>query len=324
MKLYTAILSTVVLGSLAMPVPASTQTTDWPTKPVRFVVPIGPGGGSDIAARLLAKELEGRLGQPFIVENRPGGATVIGTEVIRRAAPDGYNLLLGLSAMVSVTAIKKVPYDPIKDFTPINMATGPVTALIAAKEFPANNIQELIQLAKKAPDTVTYGMLGVGATSHLMMEYFQALGGIKLRQVPYNSSPAILTDMVGGRLSLTINNLDTFKPHMETGAIKVLAVVSPERSPQLPMVPTMKEAGLPSYSFTTWLGILGPANLDSAIVNKLNENVSAILKDPAFIKKLSDAGLDIYNIGPKEFSQYIAKEVGMWKDIVKNANIVVE
>jgi tripartite-type tricarboxylate transporter receptor subunit TctC len=325
MKLGAAILWLIVaLGSLAMPISGSAQPADWPKKPVRLIVPLAPGGGFDITARLLARELEAKLGQPFIVENRPGGASVVGAQVIRHAAPDGYSLLFGASFMVSVTAVKKIDYDPTKDFTAINMVAGPVAVLVAGKDFPANSVQELIQLAKQSPDAITYGMFGVGSTSHLMMEHFQALAGIKVRQVPYNSSTAMLTDVAAGRVSLAVNTLDTVKPQLDSGTIKVLAVTTPERSRLAPGVPTMKEAGLPNYSFTTWFGILGPANLDMAIVNKLNENVSAILKDPAFMKKLTDVGLDIYNVGPTQFSEYIAEEVEMWKGIVKNANIVVE
>jgi tripartite-type tricarboxylate transporter receptor subunit TctC len=321
MSIKNAFVALAAATGLLLPVAASAQADDWPSRPVHLIVPLGAGGGIDVMARLLAEQLRVKLGQPFIVENKPGGGSVIGASYVRNAAPDGYTLLFGGSLVVSVTALQKVNYDPRVDFTPINMTAAPVTALIANKDFPPNNMKELIELAKKHPGELNYATTGVGSTSHLMMERVQSVAGIKLTAIPFNGSLASIGEVLSGRVPLVINNLDAFKPFLDTGRVKAIATTLPKRSAQLPDTPTMAEAGVPNSEFVTWMGVLGPAKLPSAIVNKLNATVSEILKDPAFMKRVAAANLDIYNIGPEGFKDHIAREVEMWRNVVKSANL---
>jgi tripartite-type tricarboxylate transporter receptor subunit TctC len=298
----------------------------FPTKPVKIIVAFPPGGGTDIVARMIAPRLGETWGQPVIVENRAGAAGVIGTELAAKSEPDGHTLFM--ATMGNMTANQhlypNMTVDPLRAFAPITKVVDVHFVFMANPTLPANNVQELIALAKSKPGEIAYSSSGAGGAPHLAMELFKRQAGIDLAHVPYKGSAPSITDLIGGRVMLTMDSLVQSLPHIKSGRLKALAVLGPKRAALLPDVPTVAESGLPGYALTNWFGLLAPAATPPDRIAKLHADVVAILKDAELQKKIAALGADVVGNTPQEFGAAMRSESAQWADIIKAAGIRAE
>jgi len=316
-----------VLSALAalLPLSAAVATAaPYPSKPVRFIVPMTPGGSTDAFARLVAANLAERLGVQVIVENKPGGGGVLAGEMVTKADPDGYTLLFSAMDFTILPAIQKLPYDPEKSFTPIaRLISGP-NILTVHPSVPANSVKELIALAKQKPGELVFVASGVGATPHMGIELFKMMAGIDIKIVQFKGGSLAVINMLGGHSDATIGGLAQSQAHIKSGKVKVLASCGAKRSSFLPDVPTMAEAGVPGYELDQWFGLFAPAGTPASIVDGLNKELKAILASDKVKTQILNAGGEADYIGAAEFSPLIGKEITKWTRIVKEANIKVE
>jgi tripartite-type tricarboxylate transporter receptor subunit TctC len=299
----------------------------YPTKPIRLIVPSAPGGGTDIAARLIAQGLTESLGQAVVVDNRGGAGGIAGVTVAAKlSAPDGYTLVLGSNGHLSfASAINpKLPYDPQKDLTPISLVANQPFVLAVSAGVPANSIRELVALAKAKPGSVTYGSGGTGSASHLGVELFQIKSGITLMHIPYKGTGPGMSALMSGELQLLMAGLATVLPQAKSGKIKVLAVSGTQRSRMAPEVPTVAEAGVPGYDFNVWYGMMAPGGTPRPIVNKLAGEIVRLLKAPVVLERFAVAGLEPMSNTPDEFAALLKREIPAWNKIARDANIRVE
>jgi tripartite-type tricarboxylate transporter receptor subunit TctC len=312
----------LLLGALVAP-PALAQ---YPSHPVRMIVPFAVGGASDTTARILAARLSERLKQQVVVDNRTGAGGIIGTDVAAKSAPDGYTLLLGsASEIVMLPAVTaKLPFDPVRDFAPIAMVSDIALVLAAHPALPAHNVQELIALARAKPGTINYGSAGIGATSHLAMAMFTAMSGTRMVHVPYKGSAPATADLVAGHLQVGTPTLPAALPYMKGGQLRVLAVTSARRWPTLPDVPTLAESGLPDYEMTLWTGLMAPAGTPAEIVAQLHRETVQVLTMPEVREAIGRTGGEINTGGPGEFGALIKSDLAKWRRVVKEADIKVE
>jgi tripartite-type tricarboxylate transporter receptor subunit TctC len=298
----------------------------FPTKPVRIIVAFPPGGGTDIVARLLAPRLSETWGQPVIVENRAGASGVIGTEAAARAEPDGHTLFM--ATMGNMTANQhlypKMAVDPLRAFAPITKVVDVHFVFMANPSLPASNVGELIELARRRPGEIAYSSSGPGGAPHLAMELFKRRAGIDLTHVPYKGSGPSITDLIAGRVMLTMDSLVQSLPHIKSGRLKALAVLGPKRTALLPDVPTIAESGLPGYALTNWFGLLAPAATPADRLSKLHADVVAILKDGDLQKKIADLGADVVGNPAQEFGAAMRAESAQWAEIIQSAGIRAE
>lgn len=296
----------------------------YPARPIRFLVPIAPGGSSDGMARILAQKLTENWGQQVLVDNRPGGSEVIGTDIVAKAAPDGHTLEL-VSLRYSVNpSLLKLPYDTQKDFTPISMTAAVGNVLVVNVKTPINSVKELIAWAKQKPGELTFASSGTGGAPHLTGEFFALTTGVRMTHIPYKGGGPAITDLVGGNVSMSFASMTSSLAFIKSGRLRPLAVSSKERSAQLPEVPTMAEAGVPNIVVRDWQGVIAPRGVPRAIVSKLNAEISRILKDPANQDRFTSLGLEIIASTPEEFRDAIASEIQRWAKVVKDANITAE
>ncbi len=312
----------LVLPCLAAPALAQ----DYPTRPIRLVVPYAPGGGADAVARIVAKRVSESLGQPIVVENRGGAGSILGTDMVAKAAPDGYTLLLGQSGPISINpaVYKTLPYDPVKDFVPISMTTAYPYILVIHPDTPARSLQEFVALARSRPGAMNYGTTGVGAANHLVAELFNSKAGLKMTHIPYRGTALAVGDLVAGQLSMVFGDPVSVLPHIQSGKLRALAVTSLERSPVAPQVPTVAEGGYAGFEALAWHGILAPANTPPAIVRKLNEHIARALADPETSKLLTNQAMQTVGNTPEAFAAFIQKDIAIWKDVAKAASVTVE
>ena len=297
----------------------------FPTKPVRIIVAFPPGGGTDIVARLLAPKLSDAWGQAVIVENRAGAAGTIGTEAAARAEPDGHTLFMAtMGNMTANQHLYSMSIDPLRALAPITKVVDVHFVFMANPSLPANNVQELIALAKRKPGEIAYSSSGAGGAPHLAMELFKRQAGIDLAHVPYKGSAPSITDLIAGRVMLSMDSLVQSLPHIKAGRLKALAVLGPKRSNLLPDVPTVAESGLPGYSLTNWFGLLAPAATPPDRVAKLHADVVAALKDTELQKRISDLGADVVGNSPAEFGVAMRAEAAQWAEIIKAVGIKAE
>jgi tripartite-type tricarboxylate transporter receptor subunit TctC len=302
--------------------PSAVQAQQYPDKPIRLVLPFPPGGVTDALARTLADKLGPRLGQPVVVENKPGAGTMLASEAVARAPADGYTLMMAASSLGMAPAIfPKVNYDPIKSFTPITLAAAVIHQLVVGPDVPANNVKELIEYMKANPGKVSYASTGNGTSTHLEAELFKSMADVQMVHIPYRGSGPALTDMIGGHVQLMFDAVGSSQPLVEAGKLRALAVTTAERSPSMPHLPTVAESGLPGFDAMPWLGILAPAGTPQPIVDRLYTELKAVLDDEALRKDLGTKGLDVVANTPAEFADFIAKDVEKWAGVVKFADI---
>jgi tripartite-type tricarboxylate transporter receptor subunit TctC len=297
----------------------------YPNKPVRLIVPFAPGGFTDVVARILGQKLSVAMGQQFVVENKAGAGSTIGTDFVAKSAPDGYTLvMISTTHVISPWIYKSMPYDPIKSFTVVSKLVDSPYVLLVNPKVPANNVKELVALAKSAPETIHYASSGNGSSQHLMGGLFVSMTGAPLKHVPYRGSSGAATDLVAGVVETSFAGVPNALSQVPQGRLKAFAVTTARRIPQLPDVPTMQEAGVPGYEASVWLALLAPAGTPKDIVNKLNSEIAKLMNTPDAKKALYDAGVEPTPSTPEAMSDYMVKEMERWGKVVKEIGIKVE
>jgi tripartite-type tricarboxylate transporter receptor subunit TctC len=305
---------------------ASTAFAQYPTKPVKLIVPFPAGGTTDILARAVGAELQKTLGQPFVIENRAGAGGNIGSDAVAKSPADGYTLLMGTvgTHAINVTLYPKMPYDAAKDFTPVSLVAGVPNVLIAAPSFPANSVKDVIDAAKKEPGKLTFASSGNGTSIHLSGELFKMMSGTQMTHVPYKGSSAALPDVMSGQVNIMFDNAPSAMPHIKGGKLKAIAVTSSTRSPALPNVPTIAEAGLPGFEASSWFGVLAPAGTPKDIVDRLSREIAKALATPEMRERLSAQGADSVGSTPEKFAEHIKSEIDKWAKVVKASGAKVD
>lgn len=314
----------ILLAALAMTAPAHAQPA-YPTKPITLVAAFAPGGGTDTAARIIAKELAIELGQPVLVDNRAGAGGAIGATSVARAAPDGYTLLLGTgSELVVLPAVRaKPPYDTLKEFEPVAEIGTVTLMLVAHPSVQANTVQELIALARANPGQLTYASFGMGSTNHLIGEFFTSKTGTNLLHVPYKGSAAAATDLLSGQVKLAFETMTVAMPLVKGGKLKALAILSPARSALAPDLPTMAESGV-ALTTEGWMGVLAPKNTPPAVVGRLNKAINKVLAMPAIKDAFDTRGVKVVAVTPEQFGDFIGNEIKKWTAVVKASGVQVD
>jgi tripartite-type tricarboxylate transporter receptor subunit TctC len=299
---------------------------DYPARPIRLIVPYAPGGGADGVARIVAKKMSENIGQPIVIENKGGAGAIGGTDLVAKAEPDGYTLLLGQSGPISINpaVYKSLPYDPQKDFATISMTTAYPYILVVNAELPVKTLAEFVALAKSKPGAMNYGSTGVGAANHLVAELFNSKAGLKMTHVPYRGTALATADLVAGQLTMVFGDPISVLPHVQSGKLRALAVTSLQRSPVAPNVPTVAESGYPGFEALAWHGILAPARTPAAIVQKLNEEIVKAVNDPATKALLANQAMQTVGSTPEEFATFIRNDIAIWKAVAMAANVTVE
>lgn len=304
---------------------AADAQTAYPVKPVRIIVPSSAGGGTDITARMLNLRFVEYFGQPFVVENRGGAATVIGTDLAARAVPDGYTLLMASSALtVNPAMIRKMPYDAARDFAPISLVNTSPNVLVTHPALPARNVKEFITLAKARPDQITYASSGIGSSLHLTMEYFLTAARIRMVHVPYKGSGPANIDVIAGHAVTMMGSMISVAPFIRDGRMRALGVTSAKRSAIAPHVPTIAETGVPGFESIQWYGLLAPAGVAREVITRMNEAVVRAVREPAIRKRFAEDGVDPAGSTPDEFATLIRSDIAKWQAVVKQAGIKPE
>ena len=298
-------------------VATAASNTGYPTKPIRMLVGFAPGGGTDTTARALSTKLSERLGQQVIVDNRPGAAGNIATEILTRAQPDGYTILLGTIAALAInpTLYGNLPFDPLKDLLPVTRAVDSTNILVVHPTVQVKTVKELIALAKTKP--LNGGSSGVGGAGHLALELFNVLAGTKITHVPYKGGGPAMVDLLGGQINLIFATAASAVPHVKSGKINALAVTTAKRSKLMPQLPTVAEAGLPGFEANNWYGIVVPAKTPRPIIDRLNRDFTAVLNLPEIRETLFKQGLDASPSTPEAFHAYIKSETAKWAKVIK-------
>ena len=298
---------------------------DYPTKPIRLVVPYAAGGSTDTLARVVGARVSERMGQQVVIDNRTGGGTIIGTEIAAQSAPDGYTLLMATPPFaVNPALYGKVPYDPERHFAAVTNVAGSSNLLVVHPSLAAQSVNELVALAKANPGKYNYGSSGVGGAGHLAMALFASMAHIDLVHVPYKGGAPAVADLVAGRLHLAMANLTTAQPHIRAGRLRALGVGTAKRTPLFPEMPTIAEAGLPGYEANNWNGVVVPRGTVRTVVERLHREITATLAEPALVKRLLALGLEPIGDTPHEFAQYLRSEAVKWGKLVRTANIKPE
>jgi tripartite-type tricarboxylate transporter receptor subunit TctC len=298
---------------------------NWPNRPIRMIVPYTPGGYTDLMARLVGQKISDALGQPIIFENKPGANAIIGTDVVAKAAPDGYTFGTVIAAhAVNATLNPKLPYDTLKDFSYVSLMSVAPLIMIAHPSLPANNVQELIALAKAKPGELNFASSGVGAAAHLTMEMFKSRTGIDMLHIPYKGTAGALQDVIGGRINVMFDVVGPLMPQVRSGLAKSIVVTAKERIPAASDVPTMAEQGVPDFVSGTWAGIIAPAGTPKEIVDRVSAEAKKALADPALKDKLVEQGIVAVGGTPEEFRAFVAEEIGRWRKVITDAGIKME
>ena len=324
-KLKIFLISCVIYLGL-FSIPSVFAQDAWPSRPVKLIIPFPAGGASDILGRVLAQTLSAEIGQSVVVDNKLGAAGAIGSEFVARANPDGYTLLLATSSTHSILPYlsTKITYDPILDFTPISGVAEGGSLLVVNTQLPVNNLLQLITYAKQNPGAVNYASSGIGSIPHLMGAYFAGLAGVQLQHIPYKGSSLSYPDLKTGQVQILFDSIVTAYPQVKSGNVKALAITSSKRSQQAPEIPTMAEAGLPTYITMTWFGILGPKAMDPRLTSRIALAIQKALKDPQLINRYRELGMEVSQQKQEEFSKTIAAESEKWKKVIIEQKITVE
>jgi tripartite-type tricarboxylate transporter receptor subunit TctC len=314
-----AILVTVAVFASAT-MEASAQT--YPTRPIRLVVASSPGGASDILGRTLAQKMTEDLGQQVVVDNRGGASGVIGTDIVAKAPPDGYTLLIiQPSLTINPSMIRKLPYDAIKDFTPVSLVVDAAQIMTVNPSVPAKSVKELIALAKAKPGTLMFGSPGVGTSPHLTAELFKLQAGVDMQQVLFKGSGPAYVSLISGEVQVAFSTVLSALSHVKSGKIRALGVTTKKRVAIVPDVPSIAESGLPQFEASQWFGILGPARLPRAIVDQLNQSLTRASTTPDMKNRFAAEGVEVVNSGPEEFAAVIKRELVQWAKVIKAAGI---
>jgi tripartite-type tricarboxylate transporter receptor subunit TctC len=314
----------VALAAAILPVlsPAPVSAQEWPTRTIKIIVGFGAGGGTDLAARIVAQPLQEILGQPVVVENRPSAGGIIGGDQVAKGQKDGYTLLMMSNAhAVSAAMYKTLPYDPVKDFQMLSLVATAGLVMIAAPEFPASDVKGAIALLKADPDKYNFGSAGVGTTQQFAAELMNQMAGVKITHVPYRSTPAVITGLLTKDIHYAFELIQVVSGQIQAKTLKAIAVTSPVRYPSLAEVPTFAESGLPGYDVTSWYGLAMAPDTPRPIVDKLNKAVAEALNRPAVRKQISDIGAQPKTSTPEELSRHIAAEVAKWQGVREKAGI---
>jgi tripartite-type tricarboxylate transporter receptor subunit TctC len=301
--------------------PASAFGQDFPSKPVRFVVGFTPGGPSDILARALGQKLAERWSQQVVVDNRPGAGGNLAAEAVAKSSPDGYTWLLGNNSILATnqSLYRSLPYDPVRDFAPVALVAIQPNILVVHPSLPVSSVEELIRFAKANPGKLNYASSGSGAAAHLAGELFKAMTGVELVHVPYKGAQPALTDVIAGQVQMMFATSASVIPYIKAGRLRALAVTTAQRSASVPELPTVAEAGVPGFEATTWHGVVVPAATPAAIVARLNEEINSALGEKDLKDRLTSLGAEISTGTPKQFTDYIAREIPKWAKVVKDS-----
>ncbi len=311
----------VVLIVMACALSAA-QAQNYPNRTVRIIVPIAPGGASDLLSRLIAQKLYESWGQVVQVDNRPGASGIIGSELVAKAPPDGYTLLMAFTSHVTNPSLQpKLPYDTLNDFAPVTMVAIVPSVLLVHPSLPVRSVQELIAFARKRPGELDYASAGTGTATHLAALMFSAMTGVIMEHVPYRGGVPALNDLLGGQVSLMFGNLAPSMTFIRSGRLRPLAVTSARRSDAMPRLQTMAEAGLPGYEALAWFALLAPARTPGQVINKLNSEVVATLQHPDMKERLKGLGVEIMPGSPAELNDYIRAEIVKWDKVIKQLGI---
>jgi len=299
---------------------------DYPSRPIRIIVPYAPGGGADTVARIVARRVSDTIGQPMVIENRTGAGSILGTDAVAKAEPDGYTLLLGQSGPISINpaVYKDLRYDPVKDFAPVTMTTAYPYILVVNAKLPARSLQEFVALAKSQPGAMNYGTTGIGAANHLVAELFNGKAGLKMTHIPYRGTALAVGDLVAGQVTMVFGDPISVLPHMQSGSLRALAVTSLQRSAVAPEVPTVAESGFPGFDALAWHGILAPAKTPPAIVKKLHAEIVSALKHPETQALLVKQAMQTVGNTPEEFAAFIGNDIAIWKAVAAEADVSVK
>lgn len=309
---------------LGLPSLAQAQAA-YPAKPIRYIVPVSAGGGSDMVGRTVTERWGKVLGQSFIVDNQAGGGGVIACQNTAKAAPDGYTLMQGYVATHGTSpATRKVPYDAVKDFTPIGMIGGTPNVLVVNAALPVNTVQEFVEYLKKNPGKLSYGSAGPGSLTHLTMELFKAQLGSFMVHIPYRGIAPAFTDLIGGQTQAMFPGLAAAVPHIKSGRVRPLAVTGNARHPLFKDLPTLNESGFKGFDAMQWYGVVGPAGMPAPVVKQLNDTLAQILKAPDLREKLSVEAVEPMVMGPDEFGQYIKADIARWTKLARERNIQLD
>lgn len=317
-RLASLALSTIVLAGAPDGVLAQ-SAQGYPSKSIRMVVPFPPGGPADILSRAIGQKLTESWGQQVVVDNRSGAGGIIGSDIVAKATPDGYTLLMGFvgTHAINVSLYTKIPYDNVKDFEPVSLVATATMILVVHPSVPANSVRELISLAKSKPGELTFGSPGNGTPQHLAGELFNTMAGVKMLHIPFKGAVPAIIDLLAGRVLLIFSSAPPALPHVKTGKLRALAVTSAKRSSVVPDIATIAESGLPGYEVINWYGILTPAGIRKEIVTKLNAEIVKILNMSDVKERLSPQGIEIFSSTPVQFAAYIKNETEKWAKVVK-------
>jgi tripartite-type tricarboxylate transporter receptor subunit TctC len=302
------------------------RADDYPNHPIRLIVPFAAGGAADAVGRIVGKKIGEALGQPIVVEDRGGAGGIIGAEIVKNADPDGYTLLLGQSGPISINPgiYAKLSYDPEKDFAPISMTTAYPYVLVVNPSLGVKTVAELVALARTKPGQLNYGTAGVGVSNHLATELFDGKAGIKMTHVPYRGTSLAVADLLAGHVQVVFADPVSALAHVKAGTLIALAVTSKDRSPVAPDVPTIAESGYPGFDAVAWHGFMAPAGTPRPIIDRLNAEIVKALKDPETAKLIEQQAMQIVGDSPQEFAGFIRRDIGLWKDVAREAKVEVK
>lgn len=319
------LIAALATGTLAFLGAPAASAQEFPSRPIKLVAPLAPGGATDLVARVLAERAGKILGQPMVVENRPGAGGTVGSALVVQSPPDGHTLLMGTigTLAISPAMYPKMPYDTDRDLTPVALVAGGQFALVVHPSFPARNFEEFLEQARAQPGKINYGSAGNGSTLHLGMELLASMAGLRLTHVPYKGSGPLVTALAAGEVQVGLPDVPSVMQFVRSGRLRALAVTGMQRDPTLPDVPTVTESGIRGYDVVVWLGVMAPARTPPEIIKHLNEAMVRALREPEVSARLKEFGMQVYASSPSEFARFLSAERAKWEPIVKGSGATI-